>query len=428
MTIFGNDGHGVFTLSESYGFGGVGVRVADLNSDSWPDLVVLDGRNDEGRSDNAADILLNDGTGRFTRSSTLIVGAYSDGFRIQDFDQDGLLDIAFVTRANLVLLFSGDGQGNFLQTKSFATGVSRSFSLATADFDGDGDFDLAVVGNTPSGVAAVLLNDGEGNFALSGGYDTQGVYAGGAEAADVDGDGQPDLVAANWGSGTVAVLLGNGAGGFSSTRIYSIGGSGPDSVILADFEGDGRCDIAVGNDLSSNVSVLLFRPPHLHELTTYEGTNGVPLDGSRSSDPNQPSDTLTYEWDLDGDGFFETAGMTPTFSTAALNGPATRTVTLLVTDDLGLTSTDTATIHVRNVAPTITDLSIDSTLINVGGTITLNGTFTDPSPSDTHQVRIQWGDGSDDVIPPDARGQILHCGSPVRQRRARRSSARLRVD
>ena len=137
VTIFGNDGHGVFTLSESYGFGGVGVRVADFNGDSWPDLVVLDGRNDEGRSDNAADILLNDGTGRFTRSSTLIVGAYSDDLRIQDFDLDGNLDIVAVTRASQIRLFAEDGQGGFELAGTFATGVDRSFSLDAADFNGD---------------------------------------------------------------------------------------------------------------------------------------------------------------------------------------------------------------------------------------------------------------------------------------------------
>ena len=62
-------------------------------------------------------------------------------------------------------------------------------------------------------------------------------------------------------------------------------------------------------------------------------------------DPNE-GDELSYAWDLDGDGTFETAGRTPTFSAADLDAPATVTVTVRVKDELGLKSTDEATIAV----------------------------------------------------------------------------------
>ena len=59
---------------------------------------------------------------------------------------------------------------------------------------------MAVVANTEPGSIAVLLNDGTSNFALFNRYQTGGQYSGGADAADVDGDGQTDLVVANWGA------------------------------------------------------------------------------------------------------------------------------------------------------------------------------------------------------------------------------------
>jgi len=63
------------------------------------------------------------------------------------------------------------------------------------------------------------------------------------------------------------------------------------------------------------------------------------------SDPD--GDPLTYAWDLDGNGSFETAGPSATFSAAGLQAPAGVTVTVQVTDPDGLTGTDTATVDVN---------------------------------------------------------------------------------
>jgi len=57
-------------------------------------------------------------------------------------------------------------------------------------------------------------------------------------------------------------------------------------------------------------------------------------------------DALTYVWDLDNDGTYETAGQSATFSAAGLEAPATRTIGVQVTDPSGLTATDTAVVNV----------------------------------------------------------------------------------
>jgi PKD domain len=62
------------------------------------------------------------------------------------------------------------------------------------------------------------------------------------------------------------------------------------------------------------------------------------------SDPDD--DALTYVWDLDNDGTYETAGQSATFSAAGLEAPATRTIGVQVTDPSGLTATDTAVVNV----------------------------------------------------------------------------------
>src|SRR5262249_59820150 len=75
-------------------------------------------------------------------------------------------------------------------------------------------------------------------------------------AAEVSGDGIPDIITTNYGANTVSVLLGNGDGSFQSQQTFNVG-MGPDSVAVADVNGDGRPDIITANYGSHSVSVLL---------------------------------------------------------------------------------------------------------------------------------------------------------------------------
>ena len=58
------------------------------------------------------------------------------------------------------------------------------------------------------------------------------------------------------------------------------------------------------------------------------------------------TDALAFDWDLDGDGEFETPGQRVTFSATGLEAPGTRSVTVRVTGGLGLSSADTAVVSV----------------------------------------------------------------------------------
>ncbi|HYT93738.1 MAG TPA: PKD domain-containing protein [Gemmataceae bacterium] len=127
----------------------------------------------------------------------------------------------------------------------------------------------------------------------------------------------------------------------------------------------------------------------------------VQLDASGTTDSSQPAATLTYAWDLDGDGVFgetgagalrdDETGITPTFSAVGLDGPQTLTVSLRVTNAFGFTGTATAVVTVANVAPTVT-IGGDAT-INEGDTFTRTGMFTDPGP-DSWTATVDYGDGS----------------------------------
>ncbi|MFK7956866.1 MAG: FG-GAP repeat domain-containing protein [Lysobacterales bacterium] len=115
--------------------------------------------------------------------------------------------------------------------------------IAIADIDGDGDNDLVMSdsGGGDRGTVA-FFNDGLGFFTPS----TQRIGVGDATALalrDLNGDNFPDLVLANFGESTTndEVYLNNGAGYFILTQILA--SSRTSDVVVADFSGDGVLDL-----------------------------------------------------------------------------------------------------------------------------------------------------------------------------------------
>ena len=123
------------------------------------------------------------------------------------------------------------------------------WSIAVADVNGDGKVDLISGVKDVGGAVTVLTNDGSGGFVTSttipvgatGGWELM------LTAADVNGDGKPDVIAADLYSDTLTVLTNDGSGGFAQDAVLNVGGvSGfpvPDSVAVADMNRDGKMDL-----------------------------------------------------------------------------------------------------------------------------------------------------------------------------------------
>ncbi|CAF5157015.1 unnamed protein product, partial [Rotaria magnacalcarata] len=95
-----------------------------------------------------------------------------------------------------------------------------------------------IVANYGSNTASVLLNIGNGTFAAQKTYST-GTEPVEVTAADVNGDGKPDIIVANYGSNNVGVFLNIGNGTFSAQATYSTGSSsGPYYVEASDVNDD----------------------------------------------------------------------------------------------------------------------------------------------------------------------------------------------
>ena len=179
------------------------------------------------------------------------------------------------------------GYGTFSGGSSPSVG-SSPYNVAVADVDNDGDLDLL----TPTfggASVSVRLNNGSGTF--SGGSDPSvGSQPRSVTTADIDSDGDLDFLTANYNANSVSVRFNNGGGTFSGSTDYTVG-SQPQSITTADVDGDGDLDFLVANGASNNVIVRLN-----------DGTGNF-SGGSTISVGTLPFNIQTG--DVDGDGDFD---------------------------------------------------------------------------------------------------------------------------
>ena len=120
------------------------------------------------------------------------------------------------------ILYTNDGVGNFSEAiDEFFEGV-RTSSVAFSDIDGDNDLDVLISGEfiSFSGITRLYINDGDGIFSEAVNNPFTEVYSGKVAFADVDGDGDEDvlvtgLMADNTVTHTAKLYLNNGQGVFT---------------------------------------------------------------------------------------------------------------------------------------------------------------------------------------------------------------------
>ena len=150
---------------------------------------------------------------------------------------------------------SAGGVG-FAPVTSYADN-STPQSVTTADVNGDGKPDLVVADY--SGGVSVRLNNGAGGFGAATSYPAgSDPYA--VTTGDVNGDGKPDLIVADIGTagapGGVSVLLNNGSGGFGTATAYAVAAN-PFSVTTATINGETDIFAASSNPITGGVTELL---------------------------------------------------------------------------------------------------------------------------------------------------------------------------
>ena len=260
--LFLNDGKGVFTLVDAGDFDGTvsGGEITAFDADGDGDLDLAIGTNYGWNR-----LYLNDGAGHFTRSYGGDFDGATDIFTTAmiafDADGDGDLDLAasYILSEHLSknFLYLNDGHGLLSEVEAGDFDDEKkdfTYDLAVVDVDGDGDMDIVSANGTDNELAygspnSVFLNDGHARFTKvgAGHFSADRQRTTQIGAFDVDGDGDVDLVAANW-PGPNRQYLNDGRGTFIRSAAGALNAASDSNTIAAlDVDEDGDLDLAVGN-------------------------------------------------------------------------------------------------------------------------------------------------------------------------------------
>jgi len=210
--------------------GATDLAVADFDNDGVPDVVVT--------SDTQIGFFRGTGSGSLA-AETLRDSAGSNSITTADFNGDGNADVA--TAGVNLSIFLGNGNGTFQDPIEYTPDFQAFTFIDTADFNGDGIPDLVVTAFNPSWVR-VYIGHGDGTFAdplqLTGPFPT------GLAVGDFDGDGRTDIAVDEF-AGGIWTFLNDGHGGFGEPRVTDPTGIGFGRLVSGDFDRDGVSDLAV---------------------------------------------------------------------------------------------------------------------------------------------------------------------------------------
>ena len=265
------------------------VFVADIDGDGDPDVLSASSNDDK-----IAWYENTDGVGTFGAQQIIsLLAEDAHSVFAADLDGDGDPDVLSASRLDDKLAWyeNTDGAGTFGAQQIISTRANGVVSVFAADVDGDGDPDALSASEYDDEIAWYPNADGAGTFGdqqiISNLADSpRSVFA-----ADLDGDGDPDVLSASFRDDEVAWYENiDGAGTFGVQQIISNLADGAQSVFAADLDGDGDPDVlsASGND---------------DTVAWFENTDGAGTFGALQVISTEGDGAISvFAADLDGDG------------------------------------------------------------------------------------------------------------------------------
>jgi hypothetical protein len=328
IEVFLGNGDGTFqtpptTISVTSSAGLGQLVVGDFNGDSKPDIAVLDTGAISGINQTFTGnvwILLNQSTlGVPSFASPVSYSLTSPGWELAAADLgNGSIDLVITqSQSTAVSILMGNGTGVFAAQPDFDLQSFYPAGLAIAQLDPSGSPDLIVTiddSNAGMGIA-VASGNGNGTFgtpvlypATSKTTGTITPFPAEVRVADLNGDGNLDLVFTNFGDGAVGVLYGTGQWGSGQSPFYApvefAANDCPLTLVLADVNGDGALDAVIDGCGFSDVTTLLnigsnqvsisssANPSVTSQSVTFTGTvTAKPVPGGAI---NSPSGTVTF--------------------------------------------------------------------------------------------------------------------------------------
>jgi len=383
--LIGN-GNGTFQTVQTYPSGGLSpaaVAVADLGNGKF-DVVVGNTWADSTETSSNVGVLIGNGDGTFQTAVAYPTGGFfPDSIAIADVN--------------------GDGKPDMVVANSSVTSSSGSL-----------------------GNVGVLLGNGNGAFGTTAAYLSGGYGAASVAVADVNGDGLPDIVVANCSgtsgdctfpiNGNVGVLVGNGDGTFGIATTFGAGGDTPFGIAVGDLNGDGKPDIVAANCVSGNcgagngeLGVLLnstltptatalvssANPSIIGQSVTFTAT----VTDLPGFDKGVPTGTVTFFNGTTAIGspvpLNGTGGAAITTSALAVG---TASITATYSGDTNFaTSTSSALPQVVQLGQTATALTSSPNPSNVGQTVTLTAAVTVQSGTGTPTGTVSFFNGTTQI-------------------------------
>ena len=235
-----------------------------------------------------------DGLGTFGPQQIIGILNYAYSLYATDIDGDNDIDVlASSVYGNKVVWYENvDGAGTFGIEKFIGTSTPQVYSAHAADLDGDGDNDILSASRSDSEIAWYQNADGLGNFGAQQIITSDLMSANFVSTADLDGDSDMDVVSSSYNDGIIDWYENtDGQGSFGPQNIITTNAIEVNSVFTIDIDNDGDIDL-----LSAS------RDPN--KIAWYENLDGLGSFGNQqiiSTNVYVPKAVFACDIDNDGD-------------------------------------------------------------------------------------------------------------------------------